>query len=121
MAGAHGLGVAGDLVQQAAGAGGKTWRAYLSTQAVGATPAINARDRIGAGPWYNARGQKVGDSVAQIHGDTLDAARMGVAMGKNFSLNEKGAMVNGVGDMPNQHDMLTGSTPEQARQWLMTR
>ena len=93
----------------AAGRGGVTWHAYLSTQGAGA---VNARDRIGKGPWFNARGAKVGDSVAQIHGDTLDAARMGVAMGKQFSLDEKGNIVNGVGDMPNQHDILTGSTPD---------
>ena len=93
----------------AAGRGGATWHAYLSTQGPGA---VNARDRIGNGPWHNARGQVIGMSVAQIHGDTIEQARMGVAMGKNFSLSEKQALVNGVGDMPNQHDILTGSTPD---------
>lgn len=90
----------------AVGRGAATWRAYLSTQGAGA---VNARDRIGAGPWHNARGQLVGQNVAAIHGDTIEQARMGVIFGKNFSLNEKGGMVNGVGDMPNQHDILTGS------------
>lgn len=93
----------------AVGRGGVTWHAYLSTQGPGA---VNARDRIGKGPWYNQRGQKIGDSVEQIHGDTVEFGRMGVAMGKNISLDEKGAIVNGVGDMPNQHDMLTGSMPD---------
>jgi hypothetical protein len=93
----------------AAGRGGATWHAYLSTQGAGA---VNARDRIGAGPWYNAKGAKVGDSVAQIHGDTVEFGRLGVAMGKQFSLTEKGTVVNGFGDMPNQHDMLTGSMPD---------
>ena len=93
----------------AAGRGGATWHAYLSTQGPGA---VNARDRIGNGPWYNARGQMIGMSVAQIHGDAIEQARMGVAMGKNFSLSEKGTVINGVGDMPNQHDILTGSTPD---------
>ena len=93
----------------ASGRGGATWHAYLSTQGAGA---VNARDRIGNGPWYNARGQMIGMSVAQIHGDTIEQARMGVAMGKNLSLSEKQALVNGVGDMPNQHDILTGSTPD---------
>ena len=93
----------------AAGRGGATWHAYLSTQGAGA---VHARDRIGNGPWYNARGQMVGMSVAQIHGDTIEQARMGVAMGKALSLTEKQGMVNGVGDMPNQHDILTGSTPD---------
>lgn len=93
----------------AAGRGQSTWHAYLSTQGPGA---VNARDRIGKGPWYNQRGQKIGDSVEQIHGDTVEFGRMGVAMGKNFSLNEKGGIVNGVGDMPNQHDIITGSQPD---------
>ena len=93
----------------AAGRGGVTWYAYLSTQGPGA---VNARDRIGSGPWFNARGQKIGDSVAQIHGDTVEFGRMGVAMSKNFSLTEKGMPVNGMGDTPNQHDMLTGSQPD---------
>jgi hypothetical protein len=93
----------------AVGRGGVTWHAYLSTQGSGA---VNARDRIGKGPWYNQKGQKIGDSVEQIHGDTVEFGRMGVAMGKQISLNEKGGVVNGVGDMPNQHDMLTGSMPD---------
>lgn len=93
----------------AAGRGSETWHAYLSTQGEGA---VNARDRIGAGPWHNAKGQLVGQSVAAIHGDTLDQARMGVIFGKQFSLDEKGGLVKGVGDSPNQHDILTGSTPD---------
>lgn len=93
----------------AAGRGAATWHAYLSTQGAGA---VNARDRIGAGPWHNAKGQLVGQSVAAIHGDTIEQARMGVIFGKQFSLNEKGGLVSGVGDSPNQHDILTGSTPE---------
>jgi hypothetical protein len=97
------------MLATAAGRGAATWHAYMSTQGQGA---VNARDRIGNGPWYNARGQAVGMSVAQIHGDTIEQARMGVAMGKMFSLSEKNTVVNGVGDMPNEHDMLTGSTPD---------
>ena len=93
----------------AAGRGQSTWRAYLSTQGPGA---VNARDRIGRGPWYNQRGQKIGDSVEQIHGDTVEFGRMGVAMGKQFSRTEKGELVNGVGEMPNQHDIITGSQPD---------
>jgi hypothetical protein len=93
----------------AAGRGGVTWHAYLSTQG---PAAVNARDRIGKGPWFNARGAKIGDSVEQIHGDTLEFGRMGVAMGKQVSLNEKGEVVKGAGDQPNQHDILTGSSPD---------
>jgi len=85
------------------------WHAYLSTQGAGA---VNARDRIGAGPWYNANGALVGRGVAQIHGDTLEDARMGVIFGKQLSLTEKKGIVNGVGDMPNTHDILTGSQPD---------
>ncbi len=87
---------------QAAGAGGKTWRAYLSTQAVGGTPAVNARDRIGAGPWRNAKGAVVATSVADLHGAAA-------SLTKQTALNEKGDVVNGGGDTPNTHDMLTGS------------
>ncbi len=93
----------------AAGRGGATWHAYMSTQGAGA---VNARDRIGNGPWYNARGGRIGQSVAELHGDTIEQARLGNALGKQISLSEKNAIVNGVGDMPNQHDMLTGSTTD---------
>ncbi len=92
-----------------AGRGAATWRAYLSTQGPNA---VNARDRIGAGPWYNARGQRVGMNVAELHGDTIEQARIGNALGKQFSLTEKNTVVNGVGDTPNQHDILTGSQPD---------
>jgi hypothetical protein len=94
---------------ESAGRGGVTWHAYLSTQGPGA---VNARDRIGNGPWFNARGGRIGQSVAELHGDTIEQARMGVALGKQLSLTEKGGIVNGVGDTPNQHDILTGSQPD---------
>ena len=96
----------------AAGRGGVTWHAYLSQQAKDGAPAINARDRIGAGPWYNQRGQMVARDLGTLHGDTIDQARTGNALGKQLSLSEKNTVVNGVGDMPNQHDMLTGSRPD---------
>src|SRR3954471_2929183 len=90
----------------AAGRGGATWHAYLSTQGQNS---VNARDRIGSGPWFNARGQRVAQSVAELHGDTIEQARTGNALGKQFSLTEKNTILNGFGDMPNQHDILTGS------------
>jgi hypothetical protein len=93
----------------AAGRGSATWHAYLSTQGPNA---VNARDRIGNGPWYNARGQRVSQSVAELHGDTIEQARLGNALGKQLSLTEKSTPVNGVGDTPNQHDVLTGSMPD---------
>jgi len=86
----------------AVGAGNRTWRAYLSTTAAGTQPNVNARDRIGSGPWYNAKGQLIASNVADLHEDRNNIR-------KPTALNEKGAEVNGVGDQPNQHDMLTGS------------
>lgn len=92
-----------------AGRGGSKWVAYLSTQGPGA---VNARDRIGPGPWYNARGQQIAANVAELHGDTLEQARLGNRINKISALSEAGNPVNGVGDTPNQHDILTGSTPD---------
>lgn len=86
----------------AAGAGSRTWRAYLSVAAAGAQPAVNAKDRIGAGPWYNAKGVVVAQNVADLHSDNNK-------LGKEGSLTEKGAVWNGRGDTPNTHDILTGS------------
>jgi len=90
---------------QAAGAGApKVWRAYLSTQAADGKPAVNARDRIGKGPWTNARGEVVAKDVADLHGPN--------ALTKQSALNEKGEVINGRGDQPNRHDILTGSQPD---------
>lgn len=94
---------------QAAGRGNVRWVAYLSTQGPNA---VNARDRIGNGPWFNAKGQQIAASVAELHGDTLEQARLGNRLNKVTALTEKGEMVNGVGDTPNQHDILTGSMPD---------
>jgi hypothetical protein len=90
---------------QAAGAGSKTWHAYLSAAAANGQAAVNAKDRIGSGPWYNQKGVKVADSVADLHSDNNK-------LGKANSLNEKGGTVNGRGDTPNTHDMLTGSNAD---------
>ena len=86
---------------QAAGSGARTWRAYLSTQAADGKPAINARDRIGNGPWKNAKGSVVAKNVAELHGAN--------ALTKQTALSEKGDVINGRGDTPNRHDVLTGS------------
>jgi hypothetical protein len=93
----------------AVGAGNKTWHAYLSTQARGGQPAVNARDRIGTGPWYNAKGQPISDTQSELHGDTLIEAQRGSNLFKQSALTEKGEVVNGFGDTPNTHDVLTGS------------
>ena len=90
---------------QAAGAGGKTWRAYLSTQAADGAQAVNARDRIGSGPWQNFKGEAVAQSVDELHGDNNK-------LGMPISLTERGTMVAGVGYTPNYHDVLTGSQPD---------
>lgn len=87
---------------KAVGAGGKTWRAYLSTTAADGKPAVHAKDRIGSGPWYNAKGEVVAKDLADLHGAAA-------AFTKQSALNEKGGVVNGRGDTPNQHDILTGS------------
>jgi hypothetical protein len=93
----------------ASGAGSKTWHAYLSAAAGNGQPAINARDRIGSGPWYNAKGARIAQTVADLHGDTLESARRGNNISKATALTEKGDPINGVGDTPNRHDMITGS------------
>lgn len=93
---------------QAAGAqlpAGRTWRAYLSATAADGKP-INARDRIGAGPWHNQKGALIAATVADLHGDIIRDRNQ---MNKVNALTEKGATVNGVGDTPNTHDILTGS------------
>ncbi len=87
----------------AAGAGNRTWRAYLSAKADGAQPAVNAKDRIGTGPWYNAKGVLIAQNVADLHNEAV------TKVGKENSLTEKGAVWNGRGDTPNMHDILTGS------------
>ena len=86
----------------AAGAGNRTWRAYLSAAAQGGQPAVNARDRIGKGPWSNAKGVIIAKSLEDLHSDNNNVK-------KDTALTEKGTVVNGVGDQPNQHDILTGS------------
>lgn len=96
----------------AAGAGGKVWHAYLSTQAANGQPAVNARDRIGAGPWFNAKGVQIAKDVADLHGDTVEAARLGNNLSRTTVISEKGEPVKGAGDKPNQHDILTGSQPD---------
>ncbi len=88
----------------AAGAGNRTWRAYLSQQPTANVPGINARDRIGKGPWINAKGVVVATDVANLHGANN--------LGKQTALTESGAIMNGVGDTPNMHDMLTGTQPD---------
>jgi hypothetical protein len=90
----------------AAGAGNRTWHAYLSQQQAGNEPSVNARGRIGQGPWYNAKGVLIASNVADLHGDQL---RDRNNIQKANMLTEKGELIKGAGDMPNQHDILTGS------------
>jgi hypothetical protein len=89
---------------QSAGAGDRTWRAYLSTQAAGSQPAINARDRIGRGPWQNAKATIIARDVNELHNANN--------LTKETALTEKGDVVSGRGDTPNRHDILTGSQPD---------
>jgi hypothetical protein len=90
---------------QAAGAGGHTWHAYLSATAAGGAAAVNARDRIGAGPWRNANGVVVAQSVADLHSEASN-------LNKQTALTEKGGIIPGRGDSVNQHDILTGSSAD---------
>ena len=94
------------------GAGNKTWRAYLSTQSWDGKPAIHARDRIGTGPWYNVKGTLIARSVSHLHGDNLDEARIGNALNWSSALSEQGLPIKRTGDTPNEHDIITGSTPD---------
>src|SRR5499426_434896 len=112
----------------AAGAGNRTWHAYLSTQARPGQPAVNARDRIGAGPWYNYKGEMIARDVPHLHGDTLELARLGNNITKVSDLTEKGQIVPGLTDgtnprdrevaymrehpESNRHETLTGSMPD---------
>jgi hypothetical protein len=89
------------MLATAAGAGSHTWHAYLSTTAASGSPALNARDRIGTGPWQNAKGVIIARDVAELHGNNN--------LTKQTALTEKGEVVNGRGDTPNRHDILTGS------------
>ena len=86
---------------KAAGAGNRAWRAYLSATATGGSKAVNARDRIGSGPWYNAKGELIARDIDDLHVDNR--------INKQTALNEKGGMVKARGDTPNTHDILTGS------------
>jgi hypothetical protein len=90
---------------KAEGSGDHTWRAYLSTTATQTTPAVNARDRIGTGPWYNAEGLLVAANIDQLHGSESK-------INQETAVTEKLDTVNGVGDNPNMHDILTGSRPD---------
>jgi hypothetical protein len=87
---------------QAAGSGAKTWRAYLSTTGA---KSVNARDRIGRGPWQNAKGEVVARTLDELHSDKNN-------LNKQTALTETGQVVNGRGDKPNMHDILTGSSPD---------
>ena len=88
-----------------AGAGSKTWRAYLSTQAKDGGQTVNARDRVGKGPWYNAKGDLIARDVDQLHSAANNVT-------KQTALSEKGQVIQGRGDTPNRHDILTGSRPD---------
>jgi hypothetical protein len=89
---------------QAAGAGGRTWRAYLSTSGADGKSSVNARDRIGKGPWRNAKGEVIAKDVNDLHGPNN--------LTKQTALTEKGSVVSGRGDPVNMHDVLTGSAPD---------
>lgn len=90
------------MLAASVGADDREWRAYLSTQATDTSEAVNARDRIGSGPWYNAEGALAAESIEELHGDSI-------RLSKEISLDEEGNPISGRGDDPNRHDVLTGS------------
>jgi hypothetical protein len=90
---------------QAAGAGNRTWRAYLSASEADGKPAVNARDRVGKGPWQNAKGVVIAKDINELHGNNNK-------INKETALSEKGDTINARGDKPNMHDILTGSQPD---------
>lgn len=90
---------------KAEGSGDHTWRAYLSTTATQTAPVVNARDRIGAGPWYNAEGLLIAANIVELHGPESK-------INKDTAVTERLDPVNGVGDDPNRHDIVTGSRPD---------
>lgn len=93
------------MLAEAERAGDHTWRAYLSTSATDGQPAVHARDRIGRGPWYNAAGELIAANVEELHGENA-------RINKDMAVTERLDTVNGVGDTPNMHDILTGSRPD---------
>jgi len=93
------------MLAEAEGSGDHTWRAYLSTSAADGQPAVHARDRIGTGPWYNSIGELIAANVDELHSDRA-------RIDKDMALTERVDTVNGVGDTPNHHDILTGSRPD---------
>jgi len=107
----------------AVGAGNRTWHAYLSTQARPGQPAVNARDRIGTGPWYNFDGVMIARSLADLHSDTIELARLGNNLTKRTGLTEKGQIVPGLNDYQVPHDSeweYTKTTPYTNRHEMLT-
>ena len=125
LGGLTGADVHCQVLAENVGAGGRTWQAYLSTQARPGVPAVNARDRIGTGPWHNFEGVMIARDVAHLHGDTIELARLGNNLTKRTGLTEKGQIVPGMNDYnhprdddweyvrttpyTNRHEVLTGS------------
>ena len=125
LGGLTGADVHCQVLAENVGAGGRTWQAYLSTQARPGVPAVNARDRIGTGPWHNFEGVMIARDVAHLHGDTIELARLGNNLTKRTGLTEKGQIVPGMNDYKhprdddweyvrttpytNRHEVLTGS------------
>jgi len=128
LGGLAGAGAHCQALATAVGAGRRTWHAYMSTQVRPGQPAVNARDRIGTGPWYSFKGEMIAPDLAHLHGDTLELARLGNNLNKLSGLTEKGDTVPGLYDYPDprdndwdyakttphssRHEMLTGSQPD---------
>ena len=103
------------------GAGGRTWQAYLSTQARPGVPAVNARDRIGTGPWHNFEGVMIARDVAHLHGDTIELARLGNNLTKRTGLTEKGQIVPGMNDYKDSEVAARATAAAQGNEWEYPR
>jgi hypothetical protein len=109
LGGLAGADVHCELLAKEAGLADHEWRAYLSTQATSTTPAVNARDRIGRGPWFNVEGIRIAVDLAHLHGDTVELARAGNLVSQGSAVTERRERIGGKGDPVLRHDILTGS------------
>ena len=121
LGGLTGADVHCQVLAENVGAGGRTWQAYLSTQARPGVPAVNARDRIGTGPWHNFEGVMIARDVAHLHGDTIELARLGNNLTKRTGLTEKGQIVPGLNDYKDSEVAARATAAAQGNEWEYPR
>ena len=121
LGGLTGADVHCQVLAENVGAGGRTWQAFLSTQARPGVPAVNARDRIGTGPWHNFEGVMIARDVAHLHGDTIELARLGNNLTKRTGLTEKGQIVPGLNDYKDSEVAARATAAAQGNEWEYPR